>query len=137
MMTLLKALRLTNAAKFTQASIAVIVGALAPLGTSTVSAYVVPVPQANVVLIEASYVPDLFFFQIDATAANCPPGTWLLWQGGILFPKGTADDSSRKASVRSMFQAVLAQKTTGSKVSVYATATTPGQTCIVEYLHLL
>jgi hypothetical protein len=113
------------------------IGALSLLGASTVHAYVAPTPTATVTLVEGSYVPDQFYFQVDQPVANCIAGAYLLWQGGGTFLRGTADDSMRRANVRYMAQALLLQKALGAKITVYAAAVATGnQYCVVENIHI-
>lgn len=102
-----------------------------------VNAASLPTAFGNVTYIEGSYVPDALYFKLDQPAANCPAGAFLVWQGGPQFPRGTSDDSMRRASVRFMAQTLQLQKTIGAKVVVFAASVASGtQYCNVENIHL-
>jgi hypothetical protein len=100
------------------------------------AAHVAPYPDALVTLMEVSYVADQFFFLIDQPAANCPANTWLKYDGGVAFPRGTADDSARRTNIRLLMQTLQAMKLTGSKVRVFA-ANSVGGYCNVENIYII
>lgn len=138
-MKLLNRVRPNEIGKFALAgtAFAVSIASLGLPGLSVVNAYVAPTPTAIVTLIEGSYVPDAVYFAVDQPVANCISGAYLIYQGGGSFPRGTADDSMRRANVRHMAQTLLLQKSIGAKVTVYAGNVASGnQYCVVENIHV-
>lgn len=121
------------------ASLIVAVGLVAGavLGSVAVSAWVAPVPEAYLTTVEGVSVPDSVGFQIDQAAANCPANTWIYWDGGSGFPRATADETMRRANVRSMTQILMAQKIAGAKIRVYASNSATNVNCRVDFIHAL
>lgn len=92
---------------------------------------------SNITYIEGSRVPDVVLFQVDQPVGNCPVGAYLLWEGGSALPRGTTDDSMRRANVRYIAQTLQLQKAINAKVVVWATAVTNvTQFCVVENIHV-
>ena len=94
---------------------------------------------ALVTLIEVTYLPDSIKFQVDQTVANCAPGSWIVWEGGALYPRGaaTTDETERNANVRIIGQVLLGQKALGSKVRLFANNKNASGNCVVDYLYAL
>lgn len=87
--------------------------------------------------IEVSRVPDVIYFQVDQPVGNCPAGAYVKWEGGSALPRGSADDSIRRANVRFMAQTLHLQKVINAKVVIWVTATDGvAQFCAVENIHI-
>jgi hypothetical protein len=86
--------------------------------------------------IEVSRVPDVVYFQVDQPVGNCPAGAYVKWEGGAAIPRGSADDSIRRANVRYIAQTLHLQKVINAKVVIWVTATTDVQYCAVENIHI-
>ncbi len=108
--------------------------ALSGAALATVAA---PSPEAQLTVIEASYTPDYFFFQVDQTVANCAAGTWLKWDGKLVAAASESNDPNRRINVRFMAQSVLAAKLAGAKVKVFAAnvSAATNNACLVENIY--
>ena len=54
----------------------------------------------SITTLEASYVPLFVYFQLNQPVANCPAGTWLIWEGGATLPVGGSDETGRRMNDR-------------------------------------
>jgi len=77
----------------------------------------------HVTLLEPTYMPTQFDFQLDNGYSTCPAGSWIFWSTG---PTGTA---TPEAAYASMLSALLS----GDKVDVYFTS--GDTTCTGEFIH--
>ena len=103
------------------------------------SAVATPSPEAQITVIEASYTPESFYFQVDQTVANCAAGTWLKWDGKSVAADKESNDSNRRMNVRFMAQSVLAAKLAGARVKVFAAnaSASTNNACLVENIYFL
>jgi hypothetical protein len=95
---------------------------------------------ARILAVEPSAVPNSVSFKIDAPVANCPAQRWILWDGGVFFVPGVADEATRRESVKNMTATLIAQlHALPNAVRVYAanSASSNGEGCRVLYLHAL
>ena len=63
-------------------------------------AYDPPVLFAKVTMGEGSYLPGAIIFQIDLSAADCPAGALIVYDGGAALPPGTPAEGDRKSNVK-------------------------------------
>jgi hypothetical protein len=105
---------------------------------SQASAFDQPVAAgATVRIIESSYMPDGVFFQISTPVANCPALSWLAWEGGLSFPRGS-DEAKRQASIKAVSATLLTAFAAGKKVNIYArNSSGSGTACVVEFIHVV
>jgi hypothetical protein len=79
---------------------------------------------AAVRLIENSYMPDSVYFQVSMPVANCPAFSWLTWEGGNSFPRGSNENgqffgnvqntANAEATINVTWNALLASLSAGN-----------------------
>lgn len=95
------------------------------LSTSTAFAYDDQV-QAQVTVVEPSYIPNKVYFQLNESSENCG---WYIWN-----PSEDLTSEERIASIQAVHSALLAALISGREVRVHY-FNMPGGNCSVEYFH--
>jgi len=96
------------------------IGLLLALSCQAASALEVII--GHVVSVEATYMPGIIPFRMDAGSTSCPAGRWIYWQ--------KADTSNNKIVYATLLQALA----TGKKIEFYVNDGDTG--CFGQYLYL-
>ena len=98
--------------------------------TSSASAQSPPydwiVTGARITWIEATYMPSVVPFGIDAAGGSCGAGTQLKWNGS------GSDLATQQASVKAIYAALVGAKLSGTTVRLYGV----NAGCIVKFIYL-
>jgi hypothetical protein len=96
----------------------------APVGSQVPYDWVVT--GVHVTWVEATYMPSIVAFGIDAPAGSCGTGAMLKWNGT------GPDPASRQANANAVYSMVIAAKLSGETLSVYGL----NADCNVRFIHL-
>ena len=82
--------------------------------------------EGKITLLEASYLPNWIFFQMDTGAGPCPAGTWLRWDG-------TFHGVDQERNVTSVYSTLLAAFLSGRSIRFHGF----NADCKGAFVHLL